>query len=146
MYIFPTKSSQSQPLQIDMLTNTHALFKRNNAGTCIEHFHKILEFGCTPSYYICQIISVPIAPCPQFTCSNIMAVEVNILNLTWRIQEKHTWAYCNSQYVHATYFGKVSEKNWSFFCTFSVQSQDSLLCQMSALVACIDHYSSCTHL
>jgi hypothetical protein len=79
--LFPTKSSQSQPLQIDLLTNTHALFKCNNVGTCIEHFH----FGCTPSYYTCQIISMPITLCPQFTCSNIMAMEINTLNLTWRI-------------------------------------------------------------
>jgi hypothetical protein len=33
--------------------NIPALFKSNYTGTCIQHPHKVTEFGCTPSCCIC---------------------------------------------------------------------------------------------
>jgi hypothetical protein len=70
---FPHKDIRLTITLIDPLVNTSALFKHTYGGTCIQHPIKVIEIGSTPC---CICWNSSSSFCPQFTCPNIMAVQV----------------------------------------------------------------------
>ncbi len=64
----------------DMLINTPAFFKCDDASACINHpGHKVTKFGHTPSSYILWNISHRhLLPLTTFTCPNKMAFQVTM--------------------------------------------------------------------